>query len=815
MKQISFVQSALVIFALLGIAGLATSQAEGDTKQDKPDASEPGLKVLERGAEVYTRQCAECHGDRGQGVEGAYEKALGGDRSVQWLTQRIDRTMPEGQADKCVGEDAAAVARYLYDHFYAEDAKSGPADSARRELQHLTVEQHRQSLADLIASFDTQKPIGEARGLKAKYYADGKLRGKPIGERIEVNADLVFTPDHTFAEQFDPKGHSVRLSGSLIAPETGAYEIVIRSDRAVRLWLNDGKAQGGGAGNEFAEVDPALIDGWVKSKDVVEFRQRVTLLGGRAYPLLLDFSARNQGVQRDVNPQQADRPNTYVSLRWVMPGRTEQVIDHRYLTPERHAEVFVATTPFPPNDSSMGFDRGAGVSQAWLDGVTGAAVETADHTVKRFEKLATRTIDFKDKKDPTRLLLYQFVERALRRPLNDTDKANYVDRYLKAASEPTAGLRQVVLATLISPGFLYPDALTDTTGDHAIAARLALAMYNGLPDARLREAAAKGELRDIELLRAHARRLSHDPRAEAKLHRFFHHWLELERAEYVDKDDTLFPEFDEQLLTDLRTSLDLFLHEAVFSEQSDYRELLLADYLYLNARLAKIYGIERDDLERDAFIKVKVPRDRRSGVITHPYLLSTLAYHNSTSPIHRGVFLTRNIIGRPLNPPPQAIEFSDANFDPTLTMREKVTAFTRNQACMSCHATINPLGFSLENYDSIGRWRTSERDQPINAESEFIGDTGESLRLKGARDVAEFAVGSKLARRGFVRQLLQHTVNRNPSALGRGTLDRLDVRFEVHDYNIRELLVEIALAEALPGVTFTDSKLGDASPRGD
>jgi len=785
---------------LVTLFASAWSAVRADEQPDKPDP--PGAVVdarLTRGAEIYRKQCAECHGDKGQGVEGFYDKRLGGERTLDWLTRRIDRTMPEFEADKCVGEDAQAVARYLYDRHYSPQARAKRLGPARRGLQHLTVEQHRQTLADLVGSFRAEQAYGEDRGLTVSYYKGGKMRGKPLHRAVEPDADAVFDAEHPLFEKFDPKGHSVRYAGSLIAPETGEYEIVLRSDGAVRLWLNNAKSTGGGGGNEFAQVDPATIDGWVKSEGVEQFRKRVFLLGGRAYPLLLDFSAHEQGVQRRAQDQ-ADK-TSYVSLRWVMPGRAEQVIPRRNLLPNRGAEGFVSTTAFPPDDASVGYERGVSVSPGWLRGVTGAAVETADHVTDHFHALAGKPLDHANADRAAKAFLYDFVGRAFRRPLTDNEKSAYVDAYFASGNDPVTSIRRAILAALSSPRFLYPGAHGEPSNDHAIAARIALALYDGLPDRQLREAADRGNLSDPATVRAHTRRLSHSPRAEAKLHGFFHHWLELDHANGIHKDDAQFPEFDKALLTDLRTSLDLFIEHAAFSEHSDYRELLLADYLFVNDRLAAVYGIERGEAtggsSDDTFIKATVPGDRRSGVITHPYLLTAFAYHNATSPIHRGVFLTKNIIGRPLNPPPDAIEFTDAEFDPSLTMREKVTAFTRADACMACHATINPLGFSLEHYDSIGRWRTRDNGKPVNAASDFIGDRGQTIRLKGARDVAQFAAGSDLARRGFIRQLFHHAIKRNPAALGPDTLDTLDQRFTQDRYHVRRLFAEIAATDAL------------------
>src|SRR5256712_11364077 len=183
----------------------------------------------------------------------------------------------------------------------------------------------------------------------------------------------------------------------------------------------------------------------------------------------------------------------------------------------------------------------------------------------------------------------------------------------------------------------------------------------------------------------------------------------MDRVENLSKDDKLYPGFSPEIIADLRTSLDVFLEDAVWSGSSDYRQLLLADYLYLNDRLAEFYGVSTN--ATDEFVKVQADPNQRSGVVTHPYLLAAFSYQKSTSPIHRGVFLTRNIVGRALKPPPMAMTFKDADFAPNLTMREKVAQLTRSQACQTCHSVINPLGFSLEQYDAVCRFRTSEGDR--------------------------------------------------------------------------------------------------------
>jgi len=286
-----------------------------------------------------------------------------------------------------------------------------------------------------------------------------------------------------------------------------------------------------------------------------------------------------------------------------------------------------------------------------------------------------------------------------------------------------------------------------------------------------------------------------DPRARAKVQYFLRHWLQMDRVENLSKDDKLYPGFTAEIIADLRTSLDVFLEDAVWNGSSDYRQLLLADYLYVNDRLAKFYGVETN--AADDFVKVAFDPQQRSGVVTHPYLLAAFSYQKSSSPIHRGVFLTRNIVGRALKPPPMAMTFKDADFAPNLTMREKVAQLTRSQACQTCHSVINPLGFSLEQYDAVGRFRTSEGDRPIDAVSNYTTNDGETIRLTGARDLAQFAAGSEQAQNAFIEQLFNQIVKQPMLAYGPKVLNHLRQSFIDSGFNVKKLLVDIATVSAV------------------
>lgn len=582
---------------------------------------------------------------------------------------------------------------------------------------------------------------------------------------------------------------SIAWAGSLLAPDSGFYEFRLTTPNGARLYLNADLLAGDSNRRDDSDArrQPALVDLWVSAGGEARVgTARLFLLGGRSYPLRVDFFKFKDSVAS-------------IRLEWKPPHGVWSVLGSDHLSPERSSSTYVVGTPFPPDDGSQGYERGTAVSKAWHEGTTRAAVETANWVVARLEGLTGVSEGATNWVESVQGFAAKFAERAFRRPLTVELRETYVDRQFRAESNPEKAVKRVVMLVLKSPRFLYPE-LGDDSADYRVASRLALSLWDSMPDAALLAAAGRGELRSPEAVRSHAERMMSDSRTRAKLRDFFHHWLRMEEAADVSKDTKVFPGFDEALVADLRSSIDAFVEQVVWSEGSDYRELLLADYLFVNRRLADFYGLKFESTGGgDTFVRVACDPTERAGIFTHPFLLSVLSYHKSTSPIHRGVFLTRNVLGRFLKPPPMAIVFMDDRFDPSLTMREKVTELTKNETCMGCHATINPLGFSLEHFDAVGRFRTQDNAKPVNAMAEYTTVDGDVVPLRSARDLAGHAAKSAEARRGFVRQLFQYMIKQPPTAFGADTLGRLDGGFAEGGHHIRRLLVEVAVQTAGQG----------------
>lgn len=739
------------------------------------------------GEAIFRDMCASCHGAKGEGVPKKYEDALYGERSVASLAKYIDRAMPEDDADKLDAAGSAKVAEYIYNAFYSPAARARN-NPARVEMAHLTNRQYRESVADLLGSFIDHPEPGPATGLKAEYFeSDGmnkKSKQKLTREDAALEFDFKEGPpvEGCSAEQF-----SIGWQGSLIVEETGTYEFRLSTPNGARLYLNRDFRDGDRNMRDDSDArrQPALIDEWVSSGEKTrESTAKVYLLGGRRYPIRLDYFKFKE-------------KRGYIKLEWKPPHGIWQVLRAPHLSPARAAHVAVVSSPFPPDDSSSGYERGKTVSKDWHEATTNAALETAAGVIDRLRML-TRGAREDSPEYPQKLreFCHTLAERAFRRPLTDEEKSLFVDKHFTDKLPPESSVKRSVLLILKSPRFLYPDP-GGKPDDFVIASRLALALWDSVPDTALAEAAKKGELHTPEQVRAQTARMAADPRAKAKLRDFFNHWLAFSEAGEITKDPKEFPEFDSAMIADLRTSLEKFVEETVWSEASDFRQLLLDDRLMLNPRLAKFYGVAPP--AEDKFELVKFDPAQRSGIFTHPYLLTAFAHNKSTSPIRRGVFLTRNVLGRLLKPPPMAIAFSDEKLDPSLTMREKVTELTKDVNCMACHSTINPLGFSLENYDAVGRWRTTESNKPINAVSEYTTAEGDVINLSGARDIAKHAAENTWAQRGFVRQLFNFTIKQEPAAYGPDTLEQLRAEFAKSNFNMRALYAEIAVRTALHG----------------
>jgi hypothetical protein len=702
---------------------------------------------------------------------------LEGDLSVGELAQLIQRTMPEEAPGSLTADEARDVAAYVHEAFYSPVARER-LRPPRVEISRLTARQYRYAVADLVGSFRPALAERGEPGLKGLYFKGRRLGGEKesVLKRVDRQIAFDFGTAAPVAEMTEPHEFSIRWEGALWAPATGEYEFVIRTEHAARLWLN---------GNSTP-----LIDAWVKSGDETEYRGTIVLLAGRPYPLKLEYTKGKQGVDDSAKQKKPESQPSSVTLLWRCPDESSVgVVPARVLSNARPQESLVCATAFPPDDRSFGWERGNAVSKGWEQATTAAAIETADYVVAHLDSLAGTREEADDRREKWKEFCLTFAERAFRRPLSAGQREILVNRPFANLADGEQAVRQVVLRVLKFPQFLYHE-FQPLRDDWDVAARLAWALWDSIPDGALRGAAARGELATEEQRRTQAERMLADPRARNKLREFAFVWLKADLPMDVVKDQRQFPGFDEVVLGDLRTSLEMFWDAVVWSDASDFRRLLSAEELWLNDRLSRWYGGEL--AAGSDFQPVVLAGEQRAGVVTHPYLMSRLARTDESSPIHRGVFLARGVLGRLLKPPPEAVTPLPPEVQPDLSTRERVLLQTAPAACASCHSLINPLGFALENFDAIGRFRVEDRGQPVNTEGEYTTREGGQVRFGGSRELAEHLVTSPETATAFTQQLFQHLTQQAPGAWGAGTLGRLVEEFRHSGSNIQRLVVRIA-----------------------
>lgn len=735
------------------------------------------------GEKVFQAKCARCHGQKGEGNPSSYAHPLIGDKSLGELVEYIGKTMPEDKPGTCLGEEARAVAEYIHGTFYSPTAQARNKP-VRLKLSRLTVRQYRNSIADLIGAFRPGTQIDASQGLSAQYFKAREFETKNLAmQRVDPNIAFDFQNRSPDAERIPPHEFAIRWEGAILAPDTGEYEFHIKTEHSFRLWVNNQKTP--------------LIDSYVKSKTDSDDRGSIFLIGGRFYPLKLEFSKAKQGVQ---DGKAKDMPSAMASIaaEWKQPQRVMEVIPARFLTSATTPEVCIVRSPFPPDDRSSGWEHATSISKEWDQATTETAVEVASYVTDRLEELSGVKADIPESTDKLKEFCNRFAERAFRRPLDADTRRGYVDLQFERATDPKLAVNRVLLQVLKSPRFLYRELGANPSEKNDpwnVAARIAMGVWDSLPDQSLLDAAAAGQLTTQSQIMRQVERMTDDFRAHSKLREFLLRWMKVEQVLDLTKDVEHFPEFTPQVADDLRTSLELFIDELLESKTSDFRQLLLSDSLFLNGRLAKVYGV---DLPEDApFQKISLASEERAGILTHPYLMSGFAYMATSSPIHRGSFVSRTLLGRALRSPPEAIVPLAPRLRPDLTTRDRIALQTSHASCQSCHALINPLGFTLEGFDAVGRFRTVENGKTVVTKGSYRTRQGDTISFEGARDLARFLSESKESQAAFVRQLFQYTIKQPIRAYGSNTDDRLRQVFESENFNIRRLYIQIVATSAL------------------
>jgi mono/diheme cytochrome c family protein len=424
-----------------------------------------------------------------------------------------------------------------------------------------------------------------------------------------------------------------------------------------------------------------------------------------------------------------------------------------------------------------------------------------------------------DQKAAARKVAHSLARLAYRRPPSDAE----VDLLLRVfalatdqgKSYPDA-LRLMLKAVLVSPQFLFiTPGVTDTSrsttagdiiplDDYQLASRLSYLLWATMPDPELSALADAGKLHDPAALAAQARRLTLDPRSRALFDGFGAQWLGLDKLAGKPFDEAKFPQMTPALRTAMYEEARLFF-DSVLRENRSLTTFIDSDYSFINATLAPIYGLQAT-VTGPEMRKVKLANPNRGGILTMPGTLAMSSFPNRTSAVNRGVWVLEQVLGEHVPPPPPdvpSLEKQDHQKVATLTLRERTELHRANPVCANCHKILDPIGFGLENFDAIGRWRDTDDDSggAIDATGELPGGkrftTPKELKHIIAARKDDFC-------RNLTGKLLAYALCRQLEGYDEVVVDQLAQRIAKDEYRMQSLVIGVVTS-----YPFTHHRLGN------
>ncbi len=462
---------------------------------------------------------------------------------------------------------------------------------------------------------------------------------------------------------------------------------------------------------------------------------------------------------------------------------------------------------FPPDEDGLGFDVGATVSPLLAELYLGAAEDIAVRAVARLDAIDPCDVAREGEEGCARAFATRVGRRAYRTALDAELVEGLLDVYRVGRTEGDHrnGMRLMITAMITSPFFLYRVELDPpdlAAGADVVplsmderATRLSYFLWGSMPDDDLFAAADAGELATAAEIEAQARRMldaSVHPRARLTMERFAMQWLELE-LEGVSKDPEVYPAWDDELSASMDEETRRFVDHVIFESSGTLDELFTADYTFVDARLAALYGVEMPSGAEWA--RVSLDPTRRAGLLTHASLLAQHARTNQSSPVFRGRFVRERLLCQSLPPPPEGLVVVPPEPDPSSSTRTRYEEHRSNPACAGCHQLMDPIGFALEHYDGIGRYRDTDEGFDVDARG-AITATRADATVDGAVELAHALVESPDVEECLTSQLWTFAFRRMVIEADACSIAGARRIFAESGRDIRELLVAIATSDA-------------------
>ena len=401
-------------------------------------------------------------------------------------------------------------------------------------------------------------------------------------------------------------------------------------------------------------------------------------------------------------------------------------------------------------------------------------------------------------------VLTSFTTRAYRRPAKPEEIArlmHYVQLNRKEGESFEHGIQLAMQAVMVSPNFLFRVELdqkpndikaTRTLNDYEIASRLSYFLWSTMPDAELFSIAAKGTLHTPKVLAAQAKRMLKDPRSRSLTDNFAGQWLQLRNLPGLSPDTARFPEFNDKLRTSMRTETEMFF-DSIVREDRSILGFLDSNYTFLNEPLAKFYGIT--GVQGDNFRRVSLAGNtQRGGILSQASILTVTSNPTRTSPVKRGKWVLENLFGAPPPPPPPNVgKLADDKKEPLKgTLRQRMEQHRKDPGCASCHAKMDPIGFGLENYDAIGKWRTVDGDSQVDSSGALPG----GVKFNGPAELKTILKGKKAQfTHCFVEKMMIYGLGRGLENTDRCHVNDIVSEVANNDYRLSSVVVAVVLSD--------------------
>jgi uncharacterized protein DUF1592/uncharacterized protein DUF1588/uncharacterized protein DUF1587/uncharacterized protein DUF1585/uncharacterized protein DUF1595/cytochrome c len=402
-------------------------------------------------------------------------------------------------------------------------------------------------------------------------------------------------------------------------------------------------------------------------------------------------------------------------------------------------------------------------------------------------------------REAARRIITAFARKAFRRPVEqaETDRLlSFFDRAQSRGERFVPSVRLALTAVLISPHFLFlaepepGDPGIHKLGAAPLASKLSYFLWATMPDEELLELAESGKLLDEDVYKKEVRRMLHDPKAKALGERFALQWLDLDRlGNEIRPDPKKFPEFDNELSAAMRQEVVAYFNY-IIEKDRPLLDLIDSDYTFVNERLAKLYGLTND--LSSSMQKVSLTDPNRGGVTGMAAVHTLTSFPLRTSPVLRGKWLMEAFLGDRVKPPPPDVPaLEESGSAEKLSLREQLEKHRTKTECAVCHDKIDPLGFGLENFDVLGRWRDSDRGQPIDAQGtlpsgqSFTGPAGlKTLLMERKDDIMKH----------LVRKMTGYAFGRELNQFDQCVVDRAMEALQKNDYRASVLIDQIAMS---------------------